>query len=1759
MSQGPKSPEAALNQINLLLSVQFGLANANHNVKLKAIKFFQDYIAKHKPEVYDDDAEFLYVGDPETTTAAANKKAPVKGLLYYAGMDSGKHGGQLKRICGPVVALIRWLVTLDYDAVEEDGEATDSTFYKCFVCLTVQDLSKANFIKHLSSEEEKKSMFSGTARSGNEKDSLELLSILMRDHRTPEYDEYDPLEISMLLGDSKLCKDKLTQYMQKNTAEQVAKAMTQHKQTVMAKATAKKVDNRPKKWSGFKPVPLQEGEEGDYSGNQDVLAEDPPIPDPLGLSELDLRATQALHASGRIKMTANVAPARRRGGSFDDDDDEHGGGGGAGIETYSVMPSDRNFSPSLFLTLVHGAITFSELNQGMENLRTRLHQQSSQRENLVRTHFGLFVHCAEGLEWLKAYRRGVYKTIEPVGGARRSSDGGFNRDGVTRNIAKAANMKPGDNGEIKLGRALESLAAAKREAQGTLAPIIDRMRRSKKIKSADKFLRRLTSTLEHPHKMRICIEKGDYEEAMAIYKRVQAIPNTSTIKVIHKVRESVDGVVSELSSKLLSLMLDTPEHDFKALERYGKILDELGGSYNGTTPSSAYRDLMKLCFLQQLGFFNAKLHDLILRFSGEVVQAFDHGWALAKARKNELSLIEAGETVGGSGAGSLLASLMQGNPNEQDGGANIPLVPAHEWMPHGFNDEQEKLLYRKKPAEKKKKATGGSFITGGAHLGGGKGGVGGDHFHMGTSGEGAGMMGGGGDGGWGEVEEDGEVELFLEGGEGGAGGMEGQWEDDDIDAEDDNEEGGEEERREKQYQRSQQQGERRDMINYCLLANKVRAMHIDRLIGVMDKWVPCLHSLAVEATSNSTSGSSLWKAGVTNKFIAAALANQEERVKAAYEKAKDDLADANNEYTAAAAAKASPGTAQAMALSNQAALSNTTIEALVSSAELERNVASDRLKACKKIFLEFEKARGGGSTSVGGGIGNMGGLGGGGSGLRGGGSTVPPLRILSIALSACSEAVRQAVIGYDLSNQKAFSALGSLDSPPVGGGGSGAGGGGVGGGEFEFPYVKEMEDVRESGILDTPSFAAELGEPYLSKAVHEVGDLYDVIADTLSLSLMPSAANQNHLHHNIKSDSAAAGGGNWDTGKTSGGVPFSDALLVLKELSVDGETTSASKYMDRLLLLCVSLFEHRHNKGGVNDSGGPSSPSHGGRRRKGGNGEGNSKGKNASGGLEGAVASVLKTRKYISGGDAGRGEQVVGTGGSVELVILSVEKLIGVALRKLAKKARRVHWIVGTVMEGLQKLFSALGDCLRKECILLQDPFLNGMGSESTLIGGGGSIVGLGRTSAVGSDGRKSRFARNSSRARGSALSGMGGGGGMRGGGGALNDLFKLESDLVVWAAGGGPATRNTAGPSGGGGSDSWLVDLIRTSTILRTKTIPNTYALVTNYFPPLSPESLQAATELATKAGEENRKSTLLNKLFVYDHGSDGGAHQAPAAAAKAKPKTIIGASGGTLLQRLTAGIEEGGGDENGTMGGVEANMKEIINLECSIVTSYVRQQAHTLRMAIKSGYALLLRREETPHAWRSLSEDPDAPLTLPTHLVRVLMTLGHEKTHLNRVLGNFTVENGQIDVPQSSVASLLLTQQQQQQQTTAASSLLRSRGERYSEYIFKEICKELLAIYADLIAKISSRTHSVTVSKTLRESKTSFAKAALHQCVTPHCQGLALEELEYIQNIIRPLLKAGTVAAPSKEAPEGAGVMFLSADQIEKEASIFAMMIQR
>lgn len=309
---------------------------------------------------------------------------------------------------------------------------------------------------------------------------------------------------------------------------------------------------------------------------------------------------------------------------------------------------------------------------GWKNLKHQLAKRTDERESLVRTHFGLFIHCTEGLEWLKAYRLGLVRDREEA--ASSSSGGGGNgasntqgrgaggdagrgqgrggrggrggatgtgagttsnagrgvlgeilnqrqqakgpgRGGAQGGAAKPAEKggrkrkgsisdRPDDPGEARLRRAQASLDKAKQEATMTLAPILDRMKRSRKIKNADAFLRRLTHTLDLPHKMRVGLEEGNWEDVCVIYGRVLALTGstTSNLRILKRVRESASAVINDLQNKCIAA-IRSPHTHFPTLLRFLLLLRQLQGD-------TSYFDHLRECFTSQLGHFCNEMDEI---------------------------------------------------------------------------------------------------------------------------------------------------------------------------------------------------------------------------------------------------------------------------------------------------------------------------------------------------------------------------------------------------------------------------------------------------------------------------------------------------------------------------------------------------------------------------------------------------------------------------------------------------------------------------------------------------------------------------------------------------------------------------------------------------------------------------------------------------------------------------------------------------------------------------------------------------------------------------------------------------------------------------------------------------------------------------------------------------------------------------------------------------------------------------------------------
>lgn len=135
------------------------------------------------------------------------------GLIYFCGIESDKHPGQLKRICGPLLSFVRWLL-----------HQTDDIYLNNFVKLSQEELYKINFPKHIlnQSESGKLTINIGTSSRGSKaEDAFELLHILYQDHRNFE-DEQEPIDINYLLQGDTVCYDRFHAWLQKSNLDTVS-------------------------------------------------------------------------------------------------------------------------------------------------------------------------------------------------------------------------------------------------------------------------------------------------------------------------------------------------------------------------------------------------------------------------------------------------------------------------------------------------------------------------------------------------------------------------------------------------------------------------------------------------------------------------------------------------------------------------------------------------------------------------------------------------------------------------------------------------------------------------------------------------------------------------------------------------------------------------------------------------------------------------------------------------------------------------------------------------------------------------------------------------------------------------------------------------------------------------------------------------------------------------------------------------------------------------------------------------------------------------------------------------------------------------------------------------------------------------------------------------------------------------------------------------------------------------------------------------
>ncbi|GMH48731.1 hypothetical protein TrRE_jg8229, partial [Triparma retinervis] len=261
--------------------------------------------------------------------------------------------------------------------------------------------------------------------------------------------------------------------------------------------------------------------------------------DPLGIrpDTFDLRSLE----TGRRKVF------------FDESADlSSSGADGRMSREGSVLPTDSNFSPLLFLSLVHPNASFDELTDALARLEKVADNHAMRLQQLVRDNFPLFVRCAEGIDWFS----------ENIGCAKGAEDGQLSV------------------GAIPKLEGLEALVQRiERHADDAFRPLLDNTTEVRRTKNALTILSRVGPILSVPNLMANHLEAGRVAEAVKAYRRVKMIDDSCGVELLKSVRDKAMEAASEARESLVKLLVssEVSTNQLLGAVRDMKDLDELDG------------------------------------------------------------------------------------------------------------------------------------------------------------------------------------------------------------------------------------------------------------------------------------------------------------------------------------------------------------------------------------------------------------------------------------------------------------------------------------------------------------------------------------------------------------------------------------------------------------------------------------------------------------------------------------------------------------------------------------------------------------------------------------------------------------------------------------------------------------------------------------------------------------------------------------------------------------------------------------------------------------------------------------------------------------------------------------------------------------------------------------------------------------------------------------------------------------------------------
>ncbi|KAA6419700.1 MAG: hypothetical protein FRX49_10424, partial [Trebouxia sp. A1-2] len=192
---------------------------------------------------------------------------------------------------------------------------------------------------------------------------------------------------------------------------------------------------------------------------------------------------------------------------------------------HKVMPTQDSFEPELYLAIMHGDTSLSDLKTGRANLKFEVSERTGQLKDLVKENFERFISCKS--------------TIDDIHVRLRKAEGDY---GDSADGASTADM-------------VAAVTDVQQEAKRAVASMLERAGMSDRIKSVMGMLRRYESLFRLPSRIMQETECGEFEAVVSEYRKARAIMADVAVEgategVWHNLFLEVDKGVDMMTAKL---------------------------------------------------------------------------------------------------------------------------------------------------------------------------------------------------------------------------------------------------------------------------------------------------------------------------------------------------------------------------------------------------------------------------------------------------------------------------------------------------------------------------------------------------------------------------------------------------------------------------------------------------------------------------------------------------------------------------------------------------------------------------------------------------------------------------------------------------------------------------------------------------------------------------------------------------------------------------------------------------------------------------------------------------------------------------------------------------------------------------------------------------------------------------------------------------------------------------------------------------------